>query len=240
MNWKDFVKKLQSSMNALGEKLTVDGDPGPKTQAAFENYDFQITVKRKEQPAPLPVGNQPTNPAYVEAKKYDGQSESKAGFVAWLSKFWPKVGLPSYKTIIGTSFAWCGLFVAAMNFEAGQKVISGAAGARNWAKYGQEIDWKKNGIPRGAVIHINHASNCSSGSGNHVTFADGDCTAEDLKKPGAYFAGFGGNQSNAVNRAQYPVEDICEVRWPAEIEKPGPIQKSVECSGKGSTGGSTR
>jgi hypothetical protein len=96
----------------------------------------------------------PVNPAYVEAKKYAGKSEHDKTWSDWLSKFWPKVGLPGYKTIVGTSFAWCGLFVAAMNTQVGQKIVSGAAGAKNWARYGVEVDWKKNGIPKGAVIHI--------------------------------------------------------------------------------------
>lgn len=181
----------------------------------------------------------PENPAYKEAKKHAGEKETDSRFNRYLSAFWRIVGLPNYKTIIGASFAWCGLFVAAMNSEAGLKWIANGAGARNWAKYGVEIDWRKNGIPRGAVMHLNHAGNCSSGSGNHVTFADGDCTAAELAKPGAQVPGFGGNQSNTVKRSLFGVKEICAVRWPAEIEKPGPITQSVNCAG-GSSGGSTR
>lgn len=171
------------------------------------------------------------NPAYNEAKKYTGKKEQEPAFNIWLSKFWKVVGLPNYKTIIGTSFAWCGLFVAAMNTQVGQKIVSGAAGARNWASYGQEINWKQNGIPRGAVIHINHEANCTSRKSNHVTFADGDCTAEELAKQNATFPGFGGNQNDTVKRSVYPVAHICEVRWPTEVELPGKVLKSIDCNG---------
>lgn len=236
MTQKELTKLVQK---ALG--LTPDGDWGPISIAKSDQFDITITVKPKlkiveDKPVVLPSGS--TNPAYVEAKKYNGQSESKPKFVSWLSGFWPKVGLPGYKTIIGTSFAWCGLFIAAMNSETGLKIVSGAAGAKNWAKYGQAIEWKKDGIPRGAVMHLDHDGDCVGGS-NHVTFADGDCSVEDLQKL-KYVPGFGGNQGNTVKRSMYPTYEICAVRWPSEIPKPGRVEKSVDCSGSGDHGESTR
>jgi hypothetical protein len=193
-----------------------------------------LTTPDKEQPV-----KQEENPAYIEAKKHKGKSEYDSKFNKYLSAFWPKAGLSKYKTIIGSSFAWCGLFIIAMNSEVGLKYITGGAGAKNWAKYGQAIDWKKNGIPRGAVMHINGNGNCTAGSGNHVTFADADCTASDLMKSGAIVPGFGGNQSNTVKRSIYAVKNLCAVRWPAEIALPKPIEKSVDCNGS-TTSDSTR
>lgn len=235
MSLLEFVKKLQRAMNNRGSLLKDDGEFGPKTLAETEKYDFEIiaTAKKKEE-VPPPVHASPSaNPAYEEAKKYVGSKESDSKFGAWLSKFWPKAGL-NYKTIIGSSFAWCGLFVLAMNSETGQKWVTGAAGAKNWAKYGQAIDWKQDGIPRGAVMHLNHSGNCSAGSGNHVTFADGDCSAADLKKSAATVPGLGGNQSNSVKRSIYGVAEVCEVRWPSELPKPSPVAKSVDCGGSAS------
>lgn len=170
------------------------------------------------------------NPAYLEAKKHEGKKETDPKFNKWMSSFWRIVKLPWAKTIVGASFAWCGLFIAVMNSETGLQWISNGSLAKNWAKYGQEVKWKTDGIPRGAVVHV-HAKKCGSGSGNHVTFADGDCTAEDLKKPGAVFPGFGGNQSNMVKRSYYKATNICAVRWPAEIKLPEPVEKSVDCKG---------
>jgi len=242
---RDFVKKLQNAMNRSGSKLVEDGQFGSLTLKESEFYDFHISahLKKVEDYPKTPPDNDLVhreNPAYLEAKKYSGKTETDKTFGAWLSSFWGRVGLPGYKTIIGSAFAWCGLFLFAMNTQVGQKAIVGAAGARNWAKYGVEIDWKKDGIPRGSVVHLNNGGNCSSGSGNHVTFADGDCTAAELAKPGARVPGFGGNQGDTVKRSIYSAAKVCAVRWPAEIPKPPPVKASRGCTGGSSSGESTR
>lgn len=228
MKVNDLVRLLQTALRARGETLTVDGEFGPKTEAASNK--FAITIVAEPLPAPL---GQPENPAYKEAKKYDGKSEHDSKWSGWLSKFWGKVGLPNYKTIVGTSFAWCALFVAAMGTQTGQKIVtSGGAAARNWGSngsYGQVIDWKKDGIPKGAVIHVNHNANCNSSDGNHVGFSDGDCTVADLTRPGATLPIFGGNQADMVKRSNFKVSTVCSVRWPSEIPKPGAVTKSWSC-----------
>jgi hypothetical protein len=232
MNFKDFIKRLQTLMNEKGAKLTVDGDPGPKTQAEMLNYEIDIEVARIQVPVVTspPLVPHTENPAYLEAKKYEGQGEKNPGFVALMVSKAKKVGLPYFKTLLGASFAWCSFFVVVMNSDVGQKYVSSGM-AKDQSKYGVAVDWKVNGIPKGAVIHINHNADCKSESNNHVTFADGDCTPEDLSKPGAQWPGFGGNQADQVKRSMYPVAHICEVRWPTELPKPGRITKSIGCSG---------
>jgi len=185
------------------------------------------------------------NPAYKEAKKYSGQKETNSWFVAFLIRWWPKVGLAKYKQLAGSSFAWCALFFFAMNSEVGQDVIASAS-AKRIGQSGYTIDWKKNGIPQGAGVWKN-SSSCSSGSGNHITWADGDCTAQDINKKGATWAGFGGNQDNAVKRTIYCAKgdckdvngEICRVFWHKK-PLPGPIEKSVNCTGTVSGNESTR
>ena len=235
MNLKELIKRLQQELNAQGEKLTVDGDPGPKTQAALSKYDVEIDVRPAKIPEPLPVGRS-QNPAYEEAKKYAGKKEQDSKFNAWLSAFWPKVGLKNYKTIVGSSFAWCALFFFAMNSETGQDVIA-SAGAKKIGQSGYEINWKQDGIPQGAGVWKN-SSSCSSGSGNHITWADGDCTPEELAKPKATWAGFGGNQADAVKRSIYCAKGdcgsskdvICRVFW-HEKNLPPKVAKSKNCTG---------
>jgi len=180
----------------------------------------------------------PVNPAYEEAKKYKGEGEHRPRFVAFMSSFWKKVGLPNYKTIIGSSFAWCAVFIVAMNSEVGQKYLA-SAGARQQRKYGVEVNWKANGIPRGAVVYIDHQFNCD-GKGSHVGFADGDCAVQDLMKPGATLPLMGGNQANMVKRSVYSVKEVCAVRWPEEIPLPPPVKVSVDCGGKVGQKESTR
>jgi hypothetical protein len=179
------------------------------------------------------------NPAYTEAKKHEGKKETDPKFNKWMSSFWRLVRLPHFKTIIGASAAWCGLFIAVMNHEAGLQWISSGALAKNWAKYGQEVNWKRDGIPRGAVVHVN-GSYCGKGSGNHVTFADGSCTASYLATKGAVMPGFGGNQASMVKRSYYDAKKICAVRWPAEIKLPGPVKKNIDCGSGKAANESTR
>lgn len=247
---KGYLIKLGYPLNDSGPNQGVFG---PKMEAAVEDFQEKHNLaatgevdettytqlvawaKDADRKPVLPV-----NPAYNEAKKYAGKSEYDKKFGPWLAGFWSKAGLPGYKTIIGSAFAWCGLFLLAMNTQVGQKYIAGAAGARNWAKYGVEIDYKKNGAPRGAVVHINHGFNCNSASGNHVAFLDGDCTALDMTKKGGTIPLYGGNQSDKVKRSTFSNREICEVRWPAEVELPGKVEKSVDCGGQSGSSESTR
>lgn len=223
-NVKAAVLAFQNSMN-----ITYDGVIGTKeTWPALQREPEFVKVE------PLPgVSAHAENPAYREAKKHTGKTEFMKSFSDYISSFWPKAGLPSYKTIVGSGFAWCMVFVVAMQTEVGQKTVRSAL-AKDSAKIGVAIDWRKNGIPEGAIMHLNHNFNCSGGSGNHVTFADGDCTAEDLAKSGAAVPGFGGNQQNMVKRSMYSVRELCAVRWPSEIPLPGKITKSINCSGSAS------
>ena len=167
-----------------------------------------------------------------KAKENEGKKETDSSFNRWLSGFWRIVGLPHYKTIIGSSFAWCGLFVAASLYNVNMPWQKNGAGAKNWAKYGQEIEWRKVGIPRGAILHINHKGDCKSGSNNHVGFSDGDCAAADLLKKGATINIYGGNQSNTAKVSAFGAYEICEARWPDGVPLPEPVVKSVGCSGK--------
>ena len=279
---KSYLKKLGYPLSDIGQNKGIFGLKVEYAVADFQDrygleetgivdqVTFDAIVKAANEATTPNVPVQAENPAYKEAQKYKGQGESNKGFVAFMSKFWPKTGLSNYKTIIGSSFAWCALFIVAMNSEVGQKYLP-SAGAKAQGKYGVEIVWQQNGVPRGAVVHVNHlaknaktweehAKLCKSGSSNHVGFADGDCAADDyflpdvemykdkdghyrakaLAKKGSVIAILGGNQGNMVKRSVYDAREICEVRWPTEIALPGKIAKSKDCGGKSSGPESTR
>jgi hypothetical protein len=178
-------------------------------------------------------------PWYDFAKKYEGKNESDPAFNKEMSKKWALFGM-SLGTIQESWAAWCGLAVAVALAGAGVSYQKNGSLAKNWSKYGVGIEWKKNGIPKGSIIHINHASNCSSDSGNHVTMADGDCSAKDLLKRGATFNGLGGNQGNAWKVSTYDVVKICSVRWPSEFGLPDPVVESRKCTSGNAGGESTR
>lgn len=54
MNQQEINKLVQKAMNKKGESLKVDGDFGPKTQAAAEKYDFHIEAVKDDMTPIIP------------------------------------------------------------------------------------------------------------------------------------------------------------------------------------------
>lgn len=177
-------------------------------------------------------------PWYTFAKKYEGKKETDPVFNKEMSAKWSLFGM-NLGTIAKNWAAWCGLAMAVSLAGVGLDYQKNGALAKNWAKYGIEIDWRVNGIPQGAIVQINH-NKCGSSSGNHVAQANGDCTAEDLLKKDATIDLYGGNQGNTWRVSTFPVAHICAVRWPKDYELPGKVTESVKCTSKKPSGDSTR
>lgn len=211
---------------------------------------------------PIPEEALTDAPWLDEAHKYKGKKETESAFAAFMTTFWSKVGLPGFKGIATSARAWCALFIVVALSGGGVAYLSkGGAGAANQGRAYQAVDWKVNGIPRGAIVHVNSVK-CGSGSNNHVTFANGSCAAKDIiemvkgsdgvwtstgkVKAGTTFPGFGGNQGNMVKESWYKVSTVCNVRWPDKdkdgkaIALPAPVLVSNGCNGKPATGDSTR
>lgn len=180
-----------------------------------------------------------TPPWMTEAKKYDGKKENDPAFNKEMSKKWSLFGM-NLGTIQENWAAWCGLFVAAALSGAGIKYAQDGAEARKWASYGVAVEYRTQGIPKGAIVHINHNADCDSDSSNHVTFANGDCTPDDVNRKNASFDGYGGNQENTAKVSTYPISHICEVRWPKDYPMRGKILKSDHCTSDRSAQESTR
>lgn len=169
-------------------------------------------------------------PWYIFALQFKGKKENDAAFSKMMIPKWSLFGM-NLGTISENWAAWCGLAMAVSLSGVGIDYAKNGALARNWAKYGKEINWKRDGIPQGAIVQINHNS-CGSSSGNHVAQANGDCSAEDLIKTGATIDLYGGNQGNTWKVSTYSVKEICAVRWPdnKDYPVPGKVIKSAGCS----------
>lgn len=182
---------------------------------------------------------------YDKALSFFGMTEHDSKFNKYLSSFWKIVGLPNYKTIVGTSFAWCGLFVATMFSETGHKWISNGAGARNWDKFGTKVEYVKKGIPHTAVVRLNHGFDCSSSKGNHVGFVCGNYKPSDFivngkLKPGAKITLLGGNQGDTVKYSTYDMREVCSVTWPSDAEAPPEVTETIPCDKASSKDSTTR
>lgn len=207
-------------------------------------------IGRGEATNPVLPGNMIENPnldqiARVEpvwlivARSMLGSKETDTKFAREMIPFWKKLFNRNIGAIAGNEVAWCGLFVGRCLYEAGLPVQKKGEMAGNWRSYGVPIDWRKNGIPQGAIIHINHNHSCEIGNkGNHVTFAATNYTTHDLEVTG-YFAALGGNQGNKVCVASYSIKEICEVRWPKEVPLPSPVYRSGEITGAEKGGATT-
>jgi hypothetical protein len=253
----DDVRFLQDALNLKGAGIKVDGHFGPRTRDALsafqrsrglvgsgvipkdggQTFKFLGLELEKQETAPQKKGSIPW---FWAAKKHEGKVETNSAFSTYLSKYWGKAGLPSFNGISGSSKAWCGLFVVYALSVGGYSYHKMGATAKSWDSYGQSINWRVNGFPQGAIIRINSKSNCKSAAGNHVTFANGDCSAADLVKAGATFSGMGGNQKNSVRISNYAASRICSVRWPSEVALPAKVTKSVNCSNGKASNESTR
>lgn len=210
-----FIKWIKSVFNW---NKTVKVEPIPAINKESE----------KEQEPVKPVHN----PEWMNQAEADlGKKETDPAYNKSMSKKWSLFGM-NLGTIKENWAAWCGLFVAASLAGAGISYQYTGALARNWGQYGSAIEWKQDGIPRGAIVWVNHSAKCSSSSSNHVAFANGDCAAADVTKSGSTIDLLGGNQQNMVKVSAYKTSTICSVRWPKEIEKPAKVLKSKNCNSK--------
>lgn len=240
---KDFVKRLQMVLNQNGERLTVDGVFGPKTLEAYERNQIEIMWKGKAVKPEIPKGSSDTPPWLTEAKKHDGRHETRdKSWAKWMASKWKLVGL-DLPHISKSWSAWCGLAIAVALAGVGLDYQKNGATARNWRHYGTKIDWKVDGIPQGAIVHLNNKGNCNSSSSNHVSMANGNCTPEYLNTRGSTIDLYGGNQGNTWKVSTYAVSKICNVRWPKDAKdfpKPSKVLKNKNCSSGAAKWESTR
>lgn len=108
----------------------------------------------------------------------------------------------NYKTVIGKEHSWCGISGAMAMQSCGYKYPLQCETAFEWIKYGTPIDWKKDGIPRGAIIVLKESHLC-------FCFEDHKPGPQPIKR-------IGGNQNSSVNVKDCYESDIYAVRWPVK------------------------
>lgn len=193
MTYRDLVKKLQTAMNAQGETLTVDGDPGPKTQAALSKFDVTIGLSKAPVVSP-PVADAKSPIAWARTQL--GQKEISG------SKDNPVIQEYHSHARLGSSqhdeVPWCSSFLNAAADATGMEKTNDAS-AISWKKYVGEDTGDQ--VEEGDVILLTPTV---SGSTGHVTMANKPFSRSKDKT----FEGIGGNQSNSVCVATYPTSRI--------------------------------
>lgn len=243
---------LQAAINRFGYGLKVDDDFGDLTLAALKHFQKSVGLfgtgiiphdggdTFKKLGLVLVKSQGEGHRAFDEALKHKGKHETDSAFQTFMNTYWALSGLPNFKGLVGSSRAWCGLFIFMTFVIAGYETPKNAFRAISWDTAGVGINWRVDGIPKQAIVRTNNKGNCTSTTGNHVTYASGDCAAKDLLKESAKFDGYGGNQGNSVKTSTYLVSTICAVRWPKEETKPKPVTKSLNCVTGSNTSESTR
>ena len=213
-----FVKQLQAHLRALGyfngaplgnfleqtEKavkdfqqdynLKIDGVFGPITKAAMLNLGEEIVLP------PILVDDKYFGAPWMKFM-FDRLGWTEFSHTRELSEGWKYVGLSKFKTVIGSTYAWCAMIVQSAMRSVGLKG-SGSAAAKSYKDWAYKAsDWWF-----GSAIHMKHAS-----GGNHVGFFI--CWYDKAKTKAVIC---GGNQSNALNLTIFDFNKEIEStpRWP--------------------------
>lgn len=195
MTYKEFVKKLQTAMNAQGESLTVDGDPGPKTQAALSKFDVTIGLTKSAPVVTPPVvsdGKRPIDWARTQLgqKEVSGSQDNPV-----IQEYHSHARLGSNQH---DEVPWCSSFLNAAADACGMEKTNDAS-AISWKNYVGETCGDL--IEEGDIILLTPAV---SGSTGHVTMANKTFYRSKVDT----FEGLGGNQSNSVNVSSYKTSRI--------------------------------
>ncbi len=195
---QDLIKELQKELNKQGEKLTVDGELGPKTLEAMKKFDFKLIIARKPESQPLPEKpNEGLTPLQwlrgeLGQKEIKGSKDNPR--IRWYHTHCANIGSKEHADEV----AWCSSVLNAAADETGYHKTDNAL-AISWAKYGQDTG---ENVPEGAIVVLD------MGKSYHVTLADKAFN----RKNNSFFSGIGGNQSDSVKVTTYPTKKIVACR----------------------------
>lgn len=208
-----FGSKMEAAVEDFQKKngLLADGKVGVLTMAA-------LTAKVTKPGKPAPV--EKVEPSEIgEEPFWVRHLVSRLGWTEFshnkeIAKDWWMAGLPSFKSVIGKTNAWCGLACEIALRSGGLKGPARSAAAASWSNFGEACDYIC-----GAFLPLKHA-----GGGRHI------CVFlywVDFDKRIA--ACIGGNQGNAYKISSYNLSGnskgkesvVGGPRWPKGYPKTG-------------------
>lgn len=207
---REAVQKFQAD-----KKIAIQwpGSVGPKTLAALFPEDSKATPKEdgvRIDPDPAPLVVAPWVQLGLKKQGLVETGSTKAELVKFLKSDGKTLGDPA-------KLPWCGDFVEtciAVTIPT-EPLPTNPYWARNWLKFGQEID-----PTFGAVIVF------SRGSSGHVAFLLGETL------DGKNWVILGGNQSNRISVTAKAKKNTLGTRWPRFVDLPKIDLPRMNKSGK--------
>lgn len=205
-------------MNRLGEKLGVDGDPGPLTQAALLKYDVALVLSAKPQPQiePLPAGTHmhPLDWMRGELGQREIPGVKDNPRIRWYHTHCANIGSKEHPD----ETPWCSSIMNACADECGMEKTDNALA----------VSWKPYSVDTGDLVEAGDIVVIGS---SHVTMANKPFS----RSSSGNFEGIGGNQSDACKVSLFPITSISAVRkWKA---KPDTVTAPIRTTAGGATGG---
>lgn len=189
LNQKDYFL-LQKGLQATGymsPSVSVSGNPGPKTQAAYDDYCRDaIQMKSHFIIAQSEIGT----------KEYSGSADNPD-----VVKYLKSVDTLPRSLQAQDETAWCAAFVNWCLEKAGKQGTE-KANARSYLNYGSRVNASQ--VKQGDIVVFWRGD--PKGWQGHVGFVD--------RVTDNYVYCLGGNQSDAVNVTRYPKSRVLGYRRP--------------------------
>lgn len=188
----NFVLRVQTRLNQRGERLDLDGVPGPLTVTALDRVLPDLAGPATDSVADLSAQH------YALAREYLGLREQPGPGTH--PRLVPMFELtPSWLDRDDSKTAWCGIFRGWIGHRAGSGLPPAHYRAAAWAAWGKSVALNKPKTWRqGDTVVMTREG------GAHVALLD--------RVEGASAWCLGGNQSNAVTLACFPLSRITHVR----------------------------
>jgi uncharacterized protein (TIGR02594 family) len=213
VTYRDLILKLQHELNLQGAKLQLDGDPGPLTRKALEDFDVQLIVSKKPVDKPVDIGENYTHRHPIDWMRGERGQKEIPGVkdnprIRWYHSHCANIGSKEHPDEV----PWCSSILNAAADECGMKKTDNAL-ASSWDHYGTDVGAY---VPEGAIVTIKHA-----GGGRHVCLAN----RKFNRYNDATFEGLGGNQGNMVKVSVFSCSTIVSCRtW---FSKPGTVTAPI-------------